>query len=184
MDICFIDIETTGLDPDRHTITEIAFLRPGMATTAFCCFFDLTVEEHAVATPKALELNHYYQRANHPIRHPDGGFIAKVPPHDRRHTAFTIAELTSGCVLAGAGVHFDQRFLETWMRRHGACPAWDYHVIDIPTYAAGYLGGVEPPFTTKKISDAYSVKQPEGDDKHTAYHDALWCKRVWDAIHG
>lgn len=105
--------------------------------------------------------------------------------NEHHNLAIVIARLTERHVLAGNTVHFDQRFLEAWLRKNGACPVWDYHVLDVPTYAAAYLKAkfgdvdLEPPFKSHNVSAALGVDKPE--NQHTAIDDARWSKAMWEA---
>ena len=194
MNIVFCDIETTGLDPQRDAIIEIALIKKGEEKAYW---IELTEDELGAASAQALQVNHYYRRAKNLEV-----VGARCPPEDRKVAAFEIAAYTEGCVLAGNNVKFDQAFLEVWLRRHGACPAWDYHVLDVPTFAAGTIAerwnashdvmeeedadalreALAVPFKSRAISNAVGVTEPEGDSEHTALADARWAKAVWDAV--
>lgn len=168
--IVFVDIETTGLDPQRHTIFEIALITPDFERTYW---LKMTPDELGAADSMALQINRYYnRRAGHTI-------------NDPALSAQEIAKLTAHSVLAGNNVKFDQQFLDVWMRKHGAAPAWNYHVLDVPTFAAGYLlreaVKLEPPFKSSKVSRAFDVPEPAGDNAHTAMADAQWSKAMYDA---
>lgn len=192
-EIVFLDLETTGLDPDRHTITEIGLILPiyPLKLGYWVC---LTDEEISVADTCALQVNHYQHRTlNRP------GSLGLINHSNRGPAARRIAYLTDKSILAGCNVKFDQVFLEKWLRRHGACPTWDYHVLDVPTYVAGVLNerrrvllaqhkrGVKapydelkPPYTTKHICEALGLEMPE--EAHTALGDARLAKQMWEAV--
>lgn len=181
MDIVFCDLETTGLDPNRHAIVEIALIK---GEEVYDKWIKLTVQELAVAESIALKVNQYWARVQdvEDDRVVDSGNFPRVY-YSRQEAAYDIAQFTDGCILAGNNVKFDQQFLEVWLRKHGACPTWDYHVLDVPTYAAGFLtassASAKPPFKSSFISQALRV--PEPDEAHTAMGDALWSKRIWEA---
>lgn len=199
-DIVFCDVETTGLDPQRHTILELALIK---GSEERVWWIEPTVGEQRVADTGALKVNHYWHRQSSAsvqvMRHHH--HVTIIPPPDehsddhdpsrpdRREEACNIAQFTAGCILAGNNVKFDQMFLETWLRRHGACPVWDYHVLDVPTFVAGVIHGrhpeeavLPPPFKSSRISEMWGVPEPEGDDKHTALADAQWSKAMWEAV--
>lgn len=170
MDIVFTDIETTGLDPQRHTITEIAMIKGDIER---CCAIELWPNELAEADSMALSINGHYKLN----RYSESKF---VPAKDRMSLALEIAVWTDGCILAGNNVKFDQQFLEAWLRNQGQCPSWNYHVLDVPTFAAGVWGLTDVPFTSRKVSELFDVPEPQGAEAHTALADAMWSKRLWE----
>lgn len=182
MDIVFCDLETTGLDPARHTICEIGLIKGNETLDKF---LELTPAEMKVADSAALKINRFFER-----RGPEGGLpYGEVLERGgmeykdlRQELALSVAIMTDGCILAGNNVKFDQQFLEAWLRRHGACPTWDYHVLDVPTFAAGVLYAcgvyIDPPYKSSKISSNLDILEP--DEAHTALGDAQWAKRVYE----
>lgn len=190
MDIVFCDLETTGLDPARHTICEIGLIKGGETIHEM---LELEPSELKVAESAALRINRFYERRGKEGGLPYGEILTMDKDgyfQPRRDLAQQIVEFTDECILAGNNVKFDQQFLEAWLRRHGACPTWDYHVLDVPTYAAGVLHGasyteVGPPYKSSKISKALDIPEPE--EAHTALGDARWAKDVYEAalaLHG
>ena len=61
MDLCFVDVETTGLDPVRHELLELAAVRVDRHTLEPLDHVSVKVrpERLADADPKALEVNGY-----------------------------------------------------------------------------------------------------------------------------
>ena len=59
MDLCFVDVETTGLDPVRHELIELAAVRVDRHTLEPLDHVSVKVrpERLADADPKALEVN-------------------------------------------------------------------------------------------------------------------------------
>jgi DNA polymerase III epsilon subunit-like protein len=178
--IAFIDIETTGIDPTYADLVEVGIItEDGGEFEAFNADVTKTLGEASV---DALRINRYYERER------EGDHLAAY------QLAWEIATRTSGRVLAGANVHFDMHFLEAWMRRVGLAPAWDYHVLDVPTYAAAVInhateGGLKkpilPPFRlNNEVFERLELPKPDPADKHTALGDARTAKRVWDYVYG
>jgi DNA polymerase III epsilon subunit-like protein len=199
--LVFLDLETTGLDSRIHTITEIGMISADKAEEVWVCLFP---EERQAADPTSLGVTGYNRirgrrdgaaRVQKLIKNGSGYTSRTIYPDlDRRlDLAVELAERLDGKILAGCNVKFDQEFLDRWMRRHGATPTWDYHVLDIPTYAAGVwnakgrfitpgvtLGMIPPPFKTSKLSKAFAVCEPE--EAHTALGDARWGKLLYETV--
>lgn len=151
-DLCFIDTETTGLDPDRHQIWEVGLITPDGAEH----LWQFPVDEMA-ADPIALNIGRYWERRwsddndVNPIdaiyeahtpksrrsRFPAEGRAIKPGPSWCRH----FRDLTAGCHLAGAVVSFDEERLRRLLHGHGVLHRWHYHLIDVEALAAGFLAG-------------------------------------------
>lgn len=181
--IVFTDIETTGLDPNRHAITEIAMIREDKEELV--AWIELNEQELKVAESVALKINGYYERVEESSFIPAKDVISTDKSewtNPRQELADRIARLTAGCVLAGNNIKFDQQFLEVWLRKHGACPVWDYHVLDVPTFAAGVAQArghrLDPPYKSGKVSKVFDVSEP--DVVHTARGDAVWSKQLYE----
>lgn len=198
-DIVFLDLETTGVRPEIHAIIEIGMVLPPDRTSAAIdpdweIWIQLTEEELGNADSDALKVNGYNRIARkrdykyyEESSSGDVTYRQTVRFNNRHSLALDIAEHLDGALLAGNNVKFDQQFLELWLRRHGACPTWDYRVLDVPTYAAGVWNGmrapdevlIKPPFSSAKVAKAFNVPEPE--EAHTALGDALWAKRLYEA---
>lgn len=163
----FLDLETTGLDPQQDEIWEIGLTidrvpdltcgvgRHAREVVLADRTYYLRPEHLGTATPKALEISRYYDR------HPDFRSIPcavgdrREGVHDAKALAASLAPLLQGVHLVGCTIHFDAAFLETFLRSHGQVPMWNYHLIDATVYAAGRLG-LKPPWKSKTVTDAYS----------------------------
>lgn len=194
MPIAFVDIETTGTDPNRHHIWEIAIVRPDLATPSYCV--QLAVDLRT-ADPGALRITNFYDR------HSSERLLG-----DERTVAKTVAGLLSNTRLAGNVISFDAAFLDSWLRQKGQAPAWDYHLIDVEAIAVGYLmAELRDPDQTKEkyrslekqdrhkalvslydkwssktISELLGVPLPE--QAHTALGDAKHALAMYEAVCG
>lgn len=163
--VVYVDTETTGLDPDRHEVWDIALIRGDTGEE---------IEWHvapdlSVADPNALRLTGYYDRINHR----DWTWNSPEFP------AQSIARITAGKHIVGAVPSFDAIFLDRFLRRHGLAPAWHYHLIDVEALAAGYLG-MRPPWDSDEIAERLGIKNLDG--KHTAIGDARWAREVYEKV--
>lgn len=196
--LCFIDTETTGLDPDRHEIWEVGLILPDGAEHEWQLPVDLSR-----ADPMALNIGRFHERRV--LTTPKGDFAKQF------------VRLTRGLHLCGAVVSFDTDRLWRLLRANGECPMWHYHVIDVEALAAGWLRGfgraiarsapgtsqecdhvpsiaawrgaldrmetAKPPWKSTDLSLAIGV-DPERFDRHTALGDARWAKAMYDAVMG
>jgi DNA polymerase III epsilon subunit-like protein len=151
--ICFIDTETTGLDPDRHDIWEVALITPDGSEYVW----QFPVDEMA-ADPFALNIGRYWERrwsSDNEVPVLNAIYDADTPqsrrknfPHKGRAIqpdatwARYFRDLTAGCHLAGAVVSFDEERLRRLLRSLGVLHRWHYHVIDVEALAIGYLHGL------------------------------------------
>lgn len=168
--IVFVDCETTGLDPGRHEIWELALIVDG--------------EEHvwtmdvdlSKADPDALRVGRYYERERERE--------ASIP----FEVATEVWYLTTNRALVGINPAFDAAFLTRFLRSHGCVPKWHYHVIDVKALAKGWLlgrhpkvPGTNPPWSTDDLARGLHL-DPEGFDRHTALGDARLAKAMYEAV--
>jgi hypothetical protein len=192
--IAFLDTETTGLDPDRHQIWEVALIKPDGAEHVWQ--FPINEME---ADPFALNIGHYWDRHWEPgvqeISQITAVYEAHTPESRRGNfpregRAITpgamwchhFRNLTAGLHLVGAVVSFDEERLRRLLNRNGVLHRWHYHLCDVEALAAGRLG-IEPPWDSDDLSAALGVTVSD-EDRHTALGDAKWAKRIYDAVMG
>lgn len=211
--LAFLDIETTGLDPDMYDVFEVALIEANPVGDEDEWWFDEHVwhiePRLAVADPEAIRMNRYYQRRAAGELH----FRAAV------NVAEQLARGLAGRTVIGANPDFDGRHLTRFLKKHGQCPAWHYHLVDIENVALGWcrarihaigiamdenlpVGGgwnaagnieesdvavlrraVAAPYKSALLSRAIGV-DPGDFERHTALGDARWVKAMWEAMHG
>jgi DNA polymerase III epsilon subunit-like protein len=165
MAVVFCDTETTGLDPTRHEVWEIAVIEEDGTEYSWAMWPDLSV-----ADPNALRINRFYERA------------ANLEWAEHSGVAADVARLTAGAHLVGAVPSFDAGFLDPFLRRFGYCGAWHYHVVCAETLVAGRLQ-LPPPWDSQDLSRQMGV-DPDQFERHTALGDARWAKALYDAVMG
>lgn len=167
--VCFVDCETTGLDPERHEIWEVGLIVDGKETV-----WQLPVKLSR-ADPMALQVGRFHERHSQ-------GLIAHHYPDVRELADFALdfGEATYGRHLVGACVSFDAAFLSKLLRRQGVLPAWHYHLVDVEALAAG-LRGIAPPWNSEELSHLVGV-DPSAFERHTAIGDARWARTLYLAV--
>lgn len=195
--LVFLDTETDGVHPDRKA-WEVAMVRRseyGQFETQFFVDIDLMT-----ADPFGLKVGRFYDR------HPLGRQISAASSNDwstseawegedwqarvlpEARAAMRIARWTHGAHIVGAVPNFDTETLAPLLRRHGLCPSWHYHLIDVEALAVGWLAarGETPtlPWKSDNVSGVCGVEPPSEEERHTAMGDALWAMRLYDRIVG
>lgn len=185
--VCFVDTETTGLDPRKHPIWECALIMPNGVEHTWQ--LDLTPAELLLADPIALDICRFRER--------------RATVGKRKHPSSFLEEfiaLTEGLHLAGAIISFDEERLRNMAYRYPFIdPKWHYHIIDVEALAVGYIAGlasswrsperrqrrpiVRPPWKSDEITAELGIRIPEGD-KHTAMGDARWAKAIYEHVMG
>lgn len=177
--VCFIDTETLGLDPDHNPVWEVGLILDGAERE---WHIGVTNRELALAHPKALEISRFEERY--------GKTRAVDSPADFCRDLYNL--IPSGCHLAGAVISFDEERLRRLLWKHGYSPRWHYHLIDVEALAAGYLAhGYKhpgdsphrPPWNSDELSQCVGV-EPDQFDRHTALGDARWAKAIYDRVMG
>jgi hypothetical protein len=112
--LCFIDTETTGLDPRIHQPYEVAWwLEDEPEPRSSWLAHDLTY-----ADTKALEIGGYWRRKAYAAQ--DGGWMFTESPR-------TLALVLEGVTLVGSNPAFDAAMLT----RYIGAPVWHYRLINV-----------------------------------------------------
>ena len=123
--LAFVDLETTGLDPSRHDIVEVAVLRVDARTLEVLAEYQTLVAPERLddAQPEALAICGFSK-------------AAWTNAVSLREALLAVAPLLEGALVAGHNVGFDWAFLEAGFRRAGfALPNVDYHRLDTASLA-------------------------------------------------
>lgn len=162
MNRAFLDVETTGLNPDVHEIIEVAII------------FDDRENYHRFIRPKridladpvALRINRFDQRAkewNDSITH--------------EQLAFDLACLLNNRIIIGHNPFFDMSFIEELLAQHGERLQSRSVIIDTITLAHEHLA----PCGIKRLS-LDSIRSFLGwstEQSHTALKDAQDVQRLY-----
>lgn len=166
-DVCFVDIETTGLHPDHHDIWEVGLIEDDNEHRWF-----LPVHLWS-ADDIALDIGRFHERYKANETTPLGDFVAEF------------LDLTAGRHLVGAVISFDEERLRRLAWRFKGSPQWHYHLIDVEALMVGALTArnidVALPWKSKQLSILMGVN-PDSFDEHTALGDARWAKACYEAV--
>lgn len=173
--VVFLDTETTGLDPDRHEIWDLAYIIDGEETV-----FQLD-PDLSKADPFALTVGRFYERRPFWYTLRDG-----KPSHV---VAQTVVQDLKGRHIVGAVPSFDDAFLKRFVSAHRLPVTWHYHLIDVEALAVGYLSaqGLDYPLTLPWDSEMLSrwvEVDPNNFERHSALGDARWAKAVYEKVMG
>ena len=164
-----IDIETTGLDPDRDAIFEVAVIVGEVGRRPLVYTASLPIDEtHLSGRPLEIYRAH----------------AAKRPPRRTAHdVAEAVARLTAGAVVVGNNPAFDRRFLDRLLQSQGVTPTWHYQLDDVEARAAQHLNAGPPPWRSEDLSRGLGV-DPSDFDRHSAAGDARWSLRQYERLTG
>jgi len=189
--LAFVDCETTGVDPERHEMWELAIVtvapwdddhEPGEWT------WQLPVDL-AKADPQGLTVGRFYERRRR-LPRLGGGALVRYPAsaeHGWDHVPVTdaaqqAADLLDGTHLVGAVPSFDASFIGRWLRANGQAPVWHYHLVDVEALVAGH-SGIAPPWDSAVLSESVGV-DPGRFERHSALGDARWAQALYLAVLG
>ena len=178
--LAFIDVETSGLDADRHQIWEVgALIRTKQTNPSFETEHRWFLEiDLGKADTQALAIGGYYER------HPSGdsltwkeGCVSDLTLHTTFAREFE--KLTRGATLVGANPRFDALFLDKLLRSSHAARGWKFRLCDVEALVQGYMGLVEPTGLAKCVNlmnlDASKY------EAHEALDDARMARDVYDS---
>jgi len=180
--VLFLDTETTGVH-DRRRAWEISMIRRQADTddTTITIFINIDDLDLDHADPAGLAVGRFHDR--HPA------FGATLGPDEHllsEHDATEIVdEWSAGAEIFGIRPRFDTDTLASAFDRHGKTPRWWREPVDITDLARGWMlaRGEFPVRNPEALSKQCGVMIPAPALRHTAYGDAEWVLRWFDALH-
>jgi DNA polymerase III epsilon subunit-like protein len=161
--LAWVDLETTGLDPQQHEIIEVGIVVYDHLNDQVLKEFDAKVKPTRLetASEEALAINGY---AANPKAYKKG----------LRSTLIKLNNLMDGCILAGHNVPFDIAFLNKNLGDLGIKPKFDRRWIDTMSlaWAACYnnpLNGL----SLKDLCDRFSISNVGAHSALTDCHRTL-----------
>jgi DNA polymerase-3 subunit epsilon len=179
----YIDVETTGLDPSRHEVIDVAIVfdvdvvrradPPSWTRHLSRQEPDVAVwhsrirpERIEAADPKALEVNGYTPEA-----------WADAPTADRVVDTVVDLLVESRAVFVGHNVTFDRDFLAAFVRRQGRTARLGYHTVDTVTLCYEHL--VPCGLTSLSLDNVRRFMGIPTHGSHAALKDALDAREVY-----
>lgn len=164
--LAFIDLETTGLDPERHEIIEMGVIiarqipQDGAGNKLEVIEeFDLRIKPEHLETsdPESLKINGYNEM--------DWVFAI-----DLKNAMEKLAEKTEGAILVAQNVAFDWLFLEKAFVKTGVKNRMDFHRLDLLSmaYAKLYHDERAQRFSLRALCEYFDIKNEKA---HTALAD-------------
>lgn len=201
--IVFLDTETTGLHADRRPWEIAMIVRDEHGQRELL----IQVEDVDLSNAELIGLNiggfhdrHVRFNGLDPEgvdRHRKGWDGMLLAPE--REAARAVEQWTRGAHVVGAVPNFDTECLAAMLRRHGLCPSWHYHLIDVEALMVGWIYGrraemladlespdrfppIPLPWKSDDLSRVVGVNPPSEEMRHTAMGDADWAMRIYDQI--
>ncbi len=177
--LAFIDLETTGLDPEKHEIIEIGCLiarqvaqpdgKQG-AKVEVIEDFEIKVKPIHLETsePEALRINGYN----------DADWLFAV---DLKKALEMLAEKTKDCIMVGLNVAFDWSFLEKAFAETGVENKMHFHKLEVMSmaFAKLYNDPRAEKFSLRALAEYYGIENPKA---HTALADIRTTFEVYKKI--
>lgn len=167
----FLDIETTGLDPTCHEITEIGYI----------CKVGETCFERSYRLPVTLvgaERAALDAQIFDPYESPLGDtVICDVPEFNLLNTSKLRHKLffdLNDAEIIGNNVQFDCNFLAKFL----GCRPWRYHLVDVKAFFGGHFCW-EPPWKTDEILQMIGYTDPV---PHSGIDDARLAQRIFEYV--
>jgi len=170
--LAFIDVETTGLDRDKHEIIELGVVIAKMKDGVFTVVDELDVKIHPEriedAEPQALRVNGY----------DEAEWLFAVSLDDAMKT---FSEKTDGCIFVAHNLTFDYGFIESAFKKTGAENKMHYHKLDTIALAFGILHTNDDigKLSLRALCEKYGI---ENKKAHSAFADAYATYEVFKKL--
>lgn len=124
--LAFIDVETTGLNPQLHEIIEISIIKVCPIKGRLNYTSKIKPVHIEYASEEALRIN---------------GYNAKDwrDAPDAETVLSKVSDMLAGCILVGHNVRFDEEFLSETCHRLGLRCRYERRMIDTVTLALEHL---------------------------------------------
>ena len=181
--VCFVDVETTGLDPEWNPIWQVAVIIDDVEH-----LWHVQVPDGIVVVEENEDPPHQRPWVSRWVLDNTGYLSRSTEGLTPFASIERFAELTAGRHLVGAVPSFDEERMRRLYRLHIDEAAvdfpWHYHLIDVEAMAVGYLcarhRSIPPlPWDSNALSRALGVTPYEGEHRHSALWDARWARALY-----
>jgi len=164
--LAFVDVETTGLDPDKHEVIEIGCVLVNQNWPGDAPIFDLIEEFELKIKPVQIE------NAD-PVALRINGFDPNqwVFAYDLKQAMEIFGKKTADAIMVGHNVCFDFMFIDKAFKKADVPNKMHYHKLDTISIAFAKLhneGGADR-FSLNFLCEYFGIKN---EHAHTALSDA------------
>lgn len=160
-ELCFIDTETTGLDPRIHQPYEVSYWLES-APEPRTIHLPHTLD---YADAAALRIGNYFERGFEPFP-------------SRGHAETDLIAPLCGVTLVGANPGFDAAMLTRFI----GAPVWHYRLIDVESMAMALFDWPRPQGLTGIVEALQSEGYEIPEQTHTAEGDVRTTRAVYEAL--
>ena len=164
-DVVFVDVETTGLDPEKDSVVQIGVLRTDSTGATVKSRLDIKVKPTTVMSPEAAAVNGYTEE----------GWVDAV---DAETAANMLASIAQGAEFAAHCVWFDHAFCTKLLERNRVRVPWGRRLIDTQTLAH-LLRETQPAMQGTNLSSAIYALGGSRSAAHDAMEDASWAREIY-----
>ncbi len=176
-DLCFFDVETTGLDWAKHEIIEIGFVlakqipqekKGPLLEIKDEGEFKIKPTNLAAADPESLRINNY-------------NTADWVFAYNLKEAIAEFAKRAGNSILVGHNISFDEAFLKRAYQETGVLNPHDFHKIDTISLSYGLLyhePNVER-FSLRALCEHLGI---ENKKAHSALSDARACFMIYKKL--
>jgi DNA polymerase-3 subunit epsilon len=167
-DLLFVDTETTGLDPTKHELLEVAAIRCSPDGLNIISTYEAKLKPLHIETAekKALEVNKYSA---------EEWTDEKCTPPEI--VVDNLQKMAGNTVLIGHNVSFDEGFLSPLFTRLGMKVPWGYHKVD--TVALAWPLFLYTPAEGVSLEKVCRFLGVERMPTHRAADDAAACRQIY-----
>jgi len=165
--LSFIDLETTGLNRQKHEILELAIIRVRQPMLKIIDEWEAKIQPQKINTadPQALKINNYNEKDWEKALSPKLVFEK-------------FSQKARDTMLVAHNINFDVAFLEDNFRNWKVPISWDHHTLDTVSLAYFKLG----PNTKLKLSELALKLNIKQEKAHSALSDARTCFEVFKRL--